>query len=83
MIRNLNISNFKCINQSTIEFRPLTILCGPNSSGKSSLSQALLLLKQSFADIGGIHTLSPRGNIVDLGSFPELIWQHNIENSLR
>ena len=46
MIKRLTISNFKCIDNAEIEFRPLTILCGPNSSGKSSLSQALLLLKQ-------------------------------------
>jgi hypothetical protein len=30
--------------------RPLTVLCGPNTNGKSSLTQSFLLLKQSWAE---------------------------------
>ncbi len=36
------------IRNQSVEFRKLTILAGANSSGKSSLMQALLLLKQSL-----------------------------------
>jgi hypothetical protein len=36
------------IRRQSVEFRNLTILAGANSSGKSSLMQALLLLKQSL-----------------------------------
>lgn len=82
MINKIRISNFKCIDNADIELKPLTILCGPNSSGKSSFSQALLLLKQSSEAIGGIHTLSPRGKIVDLGSYPDLIRNHDTKSLL-
>lgn len=80
MLRQIQISNFKCIDQAKIKLRPLTILCGPNSSGKSTLSQALLLLKQSYVSIGGFHTLSPKGNILDLGSYSDMIRNHDTDN---
>ena len=45
----LTIENFKSIGCVTnFELRPMTVLAGINSSGKSSLLQALLLLKQSM-----------------------------------
>jgi len=36
------------VNEQSIEIRPLTILAGANSSGKSSIMQPLLLLKQTL-----------------------------------
>ncbi|MCR6588450.1 AAA family ATPase [Campylobacter insulaenigrae] len=42
MITNLKIKNFKSISDYSFEFKPLTILAGTNSSGKSSIIQALL-----------------------------------------
>ncbi|MCK5535800.1 MAG: AAA family ATPase [Bacteroidales bacterium] len=43
MIKTVKISNFKCFIDESILFRDLTILTGTNSSGKSSLIQAILL----------------------------------------
>jgi len=83
MIHSIGISNFKCITNAEIKIKPITILCGPNSSGKSSLSQSLLLLKQTYSAIGGMHTLTPNGNLIDLGSFQELIRNHDLSNLLQ
>jgi len=48
-ISRICISGFKSISQETaVEVRPLTVLAGPNSSGKSSQMQPLLLLKQTL-----------------------------------
>src|ERR1700730_976265 len=48
-ITSLSISGFKSIvDEQTIEVRPLTLLAGANSSGKSSMMQPLLLLKQTL-----------------------------------
>jgi hypothetical protein len=48
-ITALSVSGFKSIvGEQTIEIRPLTILAGANSSGKSSMMQPLLLLKQTL-----------------------------------
>ncbi len=43
MIRSININGFKCFDDETVELRDLTILTGVNSSGKSSLIQAIML----------------------------------------
>lgn len=48
-ITHIDVAGFKSIDQEkTIEIRPLTILAGANSSGKSSMMQPLLLLKQTL-----------------------------------
>ena len=43
MINKIKVNNFKCFQNSEINFRKLTILAGSNSVGKSSVLQALLL----------------------------------------
>jgi hypothetical protein len=48
-ITQLSICGYKSIaREQTIAIRPLTILAGANSSGKSSMIQPLLLLKQTL-----------------------------------
>ncbi len=48
-ISRIEVEGFKSIRDRTaIEIRPLTILAGANSSGKSSIMQPLLLLKQTL-----------------------------------
>ena len=48
-ICSVAVQGFKCLaKESRIEIRPLTILAGANSSGKSSIMQPLLLMKQTL-----------------------------------
>lgn len=48
-ITGIRVSGFKSIDKEQhIEIRPLTVLAGANSSGKSSMMQPLLLLKQTL-----------------------------------
>jgi hypothetical protein len=48
-ISEIKVAGFKSISdEQKIEIRPLTILAGANSSGKSSMIQPLLLLKQTL-----------------------------------
>ncbi|MBD2456951.1 DUF3696 domain-containing protein [Nostoc sp. FACHB-87] len=48
MIFSLRLINFKTFENQFLEFRPLTLLSGINSTGKSSVLQSLLLLRQSY-----------------------------------
>src|SRR5947207_15754977 len=49
IITSISIAGFKSIvHERSIEVRPLTLLAGANSSGKSSMMQPLLLLKQTL-----------------------------------
>ncbi len=48
-ITKITVGGYKSIAQEqSIEIRPLTVLAGANSSGKSSIMQPLLLLKQTL-----------------------------------
>ena len=47
MIHDLQLNGFKSFVAEEIELRPLTVLTGLNSSGKSSVIQALLLLEKA------------------------------------
>lgn len=48
MINSLHIENFKSIDDFTFHLGKLTILAGPNSAGKSSVIQSLLLASDNL-----------------------------------
>ena len=48
MIKSLRIENFKCFEDQSFNFGNLTLLTGLNGTGKSSVIQSLLLLRQSY-----------------------------------
>ncbi len=48
MISSIHIKNLKSHKNTNIKLNNITLLCGENGSGKSSLIQSLLLLRQSF-----------------------------------
>jgi predicted ATPase len=53
IISSIAVGNFKSIGSpAKLGIRPLTILAGANSSGKSSFMQPLLLLKQTLESQG-------------------------------
>jgi predicted ATPase len=87
MLKTIRLKNFKLHEDTSIEAAPITVFIGPNNSGKSSIFQALLLLRQAAArndqflcqPTAGIQP-APSDNylyspnlIVDVGSFAEAI----------
>jgi predicted ATPase len=90
VLHELRIANFKAVGQETrVPLAPITLLYGPNSAGKSTVLQSLMLLKQSVdaqreatagADEG---QLNIRGPLVDLGSFKSLIHRHETTRELK
>ena len=48
MLSNITLTHFKCFEQLRLDCTPLNLLCGLNGMGKSSVIQALLVLRQSF-----------------------------------
>jgi predicted ATPase len=44
MIDRIRLTNFKCLRDVTVDLGPLTVLIGPNDSGKTSLLDAIRLL---------------------------------------
>lgn len=76
LLTSLQIKNFKAWRDTgQIELAPLTILFGANSSGKSSLHQFLLMLRQTVESPDRkrvLHT-GDENTPVDLGSYSELV----------
>ena len=51
-LKNFGVGNFRGFkNLYNFDFAPITVLTGTNSSGKSSLTKAMLLLKKPFAGV--------------------------------
>lgn len=79
------MKNFKSWKDSgEVQLAPLTGFFGTNSSGKSSLLQMLLLLKQTVerADPEEVIFLGNEDSYVNLGNFLEVIHERNKEQSL-
>jgi hypothetical protein len=49
MLKSVRLKNFKLHEDTRIEAAPITVFIGPNNTGKSSVFQALLALKQAAA----------------------------------
>ena len=85
MLTHLQIENFKAWRDTgDLELAPLTVIFGPNSSGKSSLGHFLLALKQTAlsADRKSALRLGDRHSLIDLGTFQDCLYRHNIQQSL-
>lgn len=79
MLTRLKLRNFKpWANSGDIRLRPITGLFGTNSSGKTSLLQALLLLMQTAdsSDRGAVFHFGGSGGLVDLGDFRSTVHGH-------
>ncbi|GJE73117.1 DUF3696 domain-containing protein [Methylorubrum podarium] len=85
MILSLDLENFKAFKSTgTLKLAPITLIYGPNSGGKSSIIQSLILLKQSLS-ASSIQTsrLMTRGELVDLGTFKSIINGHDSTKILK
>ncbi|MBI5172018.1 MAG: DUF3696 domain-containing protein [Candidatus Melainabacteria bacterium] len=86
MITSLSLKGFKSWSDSgTIEFGSITCFFGANSSGKSSLIQFLLLLKQTAESNDPSVILKAGGSpsdYVDLGTFRDFIFNHDLHRAL-
>ncbi|MEF1220832.1 AAA family ATPase, partial [Photobacterium damselae] len=83
MLKKIKLENFKSFGEyQEIELAPLTLLYGPNSSGKSSIIQSLLLIKQSMENRNQHAAPTFSGNLVDLGSFKTVVHKHNAEKDI-
>lgn len=85
MLTRLRLENFKSWKDTRdIALRPITGFFGANSSGKSGLIHALLLLKQTAdsADRGIVFQFGGAATRVDLGDFASVVHDHETDNAL-
>ena len=80
LLTRLRVENVKAFaDPQDIELAPITLIYGPNSAGKSTLLQTLLLLKQSL----GANTLVTQGDLTDAGSFEGFVHRHDTKRTVR
>lgn len=82
MLNELRIRNFKGWKDTgNIKMAPITLFFGANSSGKSSIGQFLMLLKQTVdvADRKAVIYSGSKSSPVQLGSFIEMVHEHKID----
>ncbi len=83
MLTNITLENFKAFqNLNNLKIKPVTILCGTNSCGKSSILQSILLLKQTFESKNSNQNLLLNGKFVKLGNFEEVIFKKQTDKHL-
>jgi hypothetical protein len=83
MISFLRLKNFKAFEDQGLDLKNLTLLSGLNSTGKSSVLQALLLLRQSYKqDLLPEIGLALNGDLVCIGTAQDALFEDAKENSI-
>ena len=74
MLDEWTLEHFKSVyERTTLPLAPLTIFAGPNSAGKSTVMQSLLLATQTIQNPVSSRTLVLNGHITKLGSFQDVL----------
>jgi predicted ATPase len=85
MLRTLRFLNFKGWKDTgTIRMAPISLFFGANSSGKSSIGQFLMMLKQTVESPDRKAVFYPGGknSAVQLGSYQEMVFHRDPENKI-
>jgi len=73
MITKWWIQNFKSFRDRTdLELAPITVFAGANSSGKSTIIQSMLLLKQTVQYAPPTRAIALNGPLLKLGAFNDI-----------
>lgn len=83
MITELGLENFRLYSKlSNIVLKPLSIFCGVNSCGKSSILKSLALMKQSVTSEKNGAVICLNGEYVHLGRFKDIVLNHNTREEI-
>lgn len=83
-ITAITIENFKGIREPVrVDLKPITLLFGPNSSGKSTIIHGLHYAREIFErqNLNPGRTLAG-GSSIDLGGFRSLVHNHDLESAV-
>lgn len=75
MLSRIRLENYKSIKQlNQLELKPITLISGENSSGKSSILQSILILKQTLESSFSKEPLLLNGEYVSVGDFKDVLF---------
>ena len=74
MIKSWTLKNFKSVKDlNKLDFAPLTIFAGANSSGKSTILQSILLTAQTLQNSVSTKSIILNGHILKFGAFNDIL----------
>jgi len=94
MLKSFSFENYKAFKEGEIEIKPITILLGPNSVGKSSILQFIMMIAQTIRGMGykspyfnmfskEKSTLKLNGEYVRLGENKNIFFSGNTKESIK
>lgn len=84
MLTSIYAKNYKAFEEISVKLRPITVLLGPNNTGKTSLTEILLMMQQTaYADEQDFKApLKLNGRIVSMGPSEHLFHNKNTEEPI-
>ena len=83
-LSRIEIENFKAIGKrQSIDLKPITLLFGPNSAGKSTILQALHFVREILERQNPDPDQTIAGGPIDLGGFKALVHNHKLDRAIK
>lgn len=82
MIQKISFQNYKAFEKGEIKLKPITILLGANSVGKSSIINLILMLQQTANSTNYKSALRLHGENISMGECENIFRNKKIENNI-
>ena len=83
MIKSILLHNFRAFEDLDLHLSPLTVILGPNNSGKSSILAGIRLLVQTVESFDSEVPLLLTGIMGDLGTYKDVVYGNHRGKSMK